>query len=1615
MDTEGASNLTLDPTIFTLTVDQLSRMSMSQLKDIAKSLSINITELRPSKTKMIKEITEGLKQQGSTIEEVTANSGNDSEDDLNFSDTQRIMGNANHEFNSGTLSEELRFKLELKKMEIEMEREDRRLKMEMEEKRIEMEREVAKEKIASLERIEIAKSRTSNNSTASSITDPELYKFKKHIPTLDDHFVEDFFMMFEQNAIDYQFPEGKKAILLRSALNKGKALDVVLSLTQEELYDYELIKNRVLLSFALTPERYRKVFRESKKEHEQSHVDFLRQKKKHFKRWVRSKNVDKDYEKLANLILMEEFNNHVRSDVRIHLADRNIEQVEEAAVKADEYLVIHTSSRFSTFDKNKQKDQESKIDKKQSNPVEYNKNRHKDQSKESLMNSKPVCNHCKKVGHTREKCFLLNKNIDKKNSKVILSYAAVTERKSGKNVSKEVKSQTKELGNSTNELSRNQYPNKLKPGKVSTVTTMVFNNSNLSCDKNTTDEILVSEKPTSHKENLDKSQEATMKPSNCLPFINEGIVSSNINGVTKEKRIKILRDTGAEVSLLLNNTVPTSQLTYTGQDVIIQGVVRKNVKCPLHQVQLKSNYFNGTIVVAICKTLPHENISLILGNDIAGNVVHSITSNQQNLKKSGCITKPICIVTRGSAQQQTKPDKTELKPESEPEVDLKATFMAEILNGFSDKTSGNEMSPRQLLIQEQDRDQGIANLKRKAISEEEAEKKGGGYFMKEGILMQRWKSNHDDYKDSNQIVVPEVYRNDILRLAHDTPYAGHLGVKKTSQRILPYFNWPGIHRNVTRYCKSCKTCQMVGKPNQTIPAAPLKPIPAFSEPFSHIMIDCVGPLPKTKAGHQYLFTIMCSSTRYPEAIPLRSINADKISDSLIEFFSRYGLPKSIQSDQGTNFTSKLFNQVLKKLNIKHVTSTAYHPQSQGALERYHQTLKTMLRAYCFENEKDWDRGIPFALFATREAVQESLGYSPFELVFGHSVRGPLRLLQETFLSSDEPVGLVAYVEKFTDRMYNAFNYVKVNLSQAQQKMKSYYDVKAKTRCFQPGDQVLMLTQLAGQPMSAKYTGPYEILEKISNLTYLVKTHDRRKTQRLCHINMLKPYIVRDKQTEIRPITIVKTVEKEMPKFKKPIITSKIQNTEAIKNLNDKLTHLNQCERTSIKGLIDNNMQLFSDVPNKTNLVVHDIILKENAKPIKQHPYRVNPVQLEHIRKEVDYMLENDLIMPSKSEWSSPCVLVPKSDGSIRFCIDYRKVNQVTKQDTYPIPRIDDLIDRVSNAKYVTKIDLLTAYFQIPMTDKAQEISTFITPDGTYKFKVMPFGLSNAPSSFQRLINSVISDVPQCHAYLDDIVVYSDSFNEHLNQLTLLFQKLTEAKLTINLNKCTFCRATIEYLGHIVGSGAVKPVNAKVKAIQDFPTPKTRKQLRSYIGMAGYYRRFCKDFSIVACPLTNLLKKQTKFDWSQECEHAFMEIKDLLTKAPVLVSPNYTKPFKIMVDACKQGMGAVISQVGDDSLEHPISFCSKKFLPYQVNYSCIEQELLGLILSLKHFDYYIHGSQFPIDIYTDHNPLVFLSKINQNQRLLRWSLFLQSYNLNIVHVKGKNNIVADTLSRVMPED
>ena len=343
--------------------------------------------------------------------------------------------------------------------------------------------------------------------------------------------------------------------------------------------------------------------------------------------------------------------------------------------------------------------------------------------------------------------------------------------------------------------------------------------------------------------------------------------------------------------------------------------------------------------------------------------------------------------------------------------------------------------------------------------------------------------------------------------------------------------------------------------------------------------------------------------------------------------------------------------------------------------------------------------------------------------------------------------------------------------------------------------------------------------------------------------------------------------------------------------------------------------------------------------------------------------------------------------------------------------MDDCIDKIGKAKYITKFDLLKGYWQVPLTTRAKEMSAFVTPDGLYQYTVMPFGMKNSAATFQRLINQTTQDIPNCDSYIDDIDIYSNTWDEHINQMRMLFDKLTMANLVINLVKSEFCKVYVQFLGHLVGHGRISPVTAKVEAIMKFPQPNSKRELMRFLGMASFYRRFCKNFSAVSAPLTKLLEKDQNYIWGDDQQEAFHKLKGLLMNTPVIAAPDFTKPFKLATDASDLAVGAVLLQEDESGIEHPVAYFSKKLTKSQRNYSTIEKETLALILALEHFEVYVNSANQPTTVYSDHNPIVFIHKMkNRNQRLLRWSLILQEYNLDIRHIPGKENVIADALSR-----
>ncbi|CAM5122719.1 unnamed protein product [Natator depressus] len=353
--------------------------------------------------------------------------------------------------------------------------------------------------------------------------------------------------------------------------------------------------------------------------------------------------------------------------------------------------------------------------------------------------------------------------------------------------------------------------------------------------------------------------------------------------------------------------------------------------------------------------------------------------------------------------------------------------------------------------------------------------------------------------------------------------------------------------------------------------------------------------------------------------------------------------------------------------------------------------------------------------------------------------------------------------------------------------------------------------------------------------------------------------------------------------------------------------LGRMQRQQIEELCTSYVPTFSATPGLTERAYHSIDTG-NAHPIKVQPYRVSPQAKTAIEREIQDMLQMGVIHPSGSAWASPVVLAPKPDGEIHFCVDYRKLNAVTRPDNYPVPCTDELLEKLGRAQFISTLDLTKGYWQVPLDESAKERSAFTTHVGLYEFNVLPFGLRNAPATFQRLVDGLLAGLGEyAVAYLDDVAIFSDSWAEHLAHLQKVLERIREAGLTVKTKKCQIGLNRVTYLGHQVGQGTMNPLQAKVDAIQKWPVPKSKKQVQSFLGLAGYFRRFVLQYSQIAAPLTDLTKKKqpNAVQWTEKCQKAFNQLKATLMSDPVLRAPDFDKPFLVTTDASERGVGAVL--------------------------------------------------------------------------------------------------------------
>lgn len=1100
--------------------------------------------------------------------------------------------------------------------------------------------------------------------------------------------------------------------------------------------------------------------------------------------------------------------------------------------------------------------------------------------------------------------------------------------------------------------------------------------------------------------NRDDSGPGAIIDSRYMPFCDHGYLWAD-NDVARS--VVCLRDSGALQSLVSKARVKSSEYRDTGESRLVKGIGGLTLEIPLVEIKVDCEFTKGTVLCGLIEELP-RGIDVLVGNDLvldreplnigvitraqarmdteAGNRTSSTGHDNQTTTVSAVFDEPCPVIVHDH-------ELPKLFAESEVNVSM-----------------FNESVSREDLIRLQRADETLKPLFVMASDELKADEGRSGYAMVHGVLVRYWCDRAiPQGLGITQVVVPVQLRQKVLRVAHDIPAAGHLGTQKTLDRLRRHFWWPLVNSDVREYCRTCDICQRLGK-GAVKGRAPLINLPVVTEVFARLAIDVVGPLSVCeRTRNRFILTVIDMATHFPFAFPLRNHTAYDVAKCLISVFTMFGFPNEILSDCGSEFMSEVMQVFLHECRVTQIKTSPYHPQSNGCCEKFNRTLKDMLKALVESFPGAWDEILPWVLFAYREVPVQGLGFSAFDLVFGRNVKGMLQLMKESWINENvhdeiQGVNLIEFVLELRERIRVALQLANENAAVAQCKSKLWYDKHSQNVVFDEGEQVLLLLPLVGKPLQAKYCGPYVVLQRLGPVDYLISTPDRRRNKRVVHVNLMKRYNLRESDGL--------TVGENGAQVLVVDTDDGVMNNVDVEHVLDNCELDLHCGR-ELKQLLLSFKHVFSVVPGRTSLISHHIELMPGARPVRQAPYRLHPEKLAKVDKEIEELLRAGIIEESESPWAAPIVVVPKPDGSGRLCTDFRKLNAVTVPDPFPMPRVEALIDRVGKAKYMSKLDMTKGYWQIPLTQEARPLTGFVTPHGHYQWKFMSFGLRNAPATFSRLITKVLQGLNEfCDAYLDDVIIFSVAWEEHMSHLRQVLQRIDKANLTLNLSKCVFANAEIDFLGHHIGLNIVQPRRQKVEVLLGFPQPVSKKQVQAFLGLASYYRRYLPHFSEITLPLTSMLKKGQKFSWSIEAEKSFLDLKSRLASRPILRPPDFDKPFCMAVDASHFCVGACLFQVIDE-IEHPICYLSRKLNVHEVRYSTIEKEALALVVAVRAFSVYF-GSAL-VTVYTDHSPLQFINRMaNSNQKLLRWSLELQQYALDIRHRPGRLNLLPDILSR-----
>ncbi|XP_066990457.1 uncharacterized protein [Macrobrachium rosenbergii] len=767
---------------------------------------------------------------------------------------------------------------------------------------------------------------------------------------------------------------------------------------------------------------------------------------------------------------------------------------------------------------------------------------------------------------------------------------------------------------------------------------------------------------------------------------------------------------------------------------------------------------------------------------------------------------------------------------------------------------------------EQEEDPSLRALRDDARTGKAITRDGKGKAVFErGLLFRIYSDRGIEHK---QLVLPFKLREGMMSMAHEGILGGHLGAEKTLGRIRQEFYWPGIGAAVKRFCLSCDICQKT-YPRGKVGKVPLGEVPLIDTPFKRVAVDLIGPiLPRSSSGNKYILTMVDYATRYPEAIALPSIETERVAGALLSFFSRVGVPEEMVTDRGSQFTSQMMDEM------------------------------------CAEQPTTWDRYLPAVLFAYRESPQASMGFSPFELLYGRTVRGPLAILRDLWdkeRNEEEVRTTYDYVFNLRERLEETCKLAQEELKKSQGKYKFFYDKKAKNRTFKIGSEVLLLLPKANNKLLLQWKGPFPVVGVRGKMDYEIQINGKRK---LYHANMLKAYIPRNKSSVevLESGGTIAVIEEDPQEDFSPLLVPDAgpSPTWEQTNLNKELQ---ENQKQNLEALLSHYREVMSDIPGRTHVIKHQIrLVREEI--VKVKPYKIPYALRKDVNSEIESMKALDIIEPSSSPYSAPMVVVSKPDNSKRICLDFRRLNALTIFDSEPMCDPEQIFASLSGSIYFSKMDLSRGYWQIPLDEDSKQYTAFQTDLGLYQFKVLPFGLVNAPATFNKMMRSLFAGLEGVSFFLDDLIVHSKTWEEHLYLVEEVLRRLKKSGLTAKPTKCFFGMYSIEYLGHVVGENKMWPTKDKVEKIVGAKHPRTKKELRSFLGLCGYYHKFIPNYSTIASGLTDLTKKNQPNDllWNEMHDRAFVSLKNKIAAEPILLLPDLQAEFVLRTDASELWIG-----------------------------------------------------------------------------------------------------------------